>query len=30
MNRTVKHQVTGEQITFLETADETQGKYAIL
>lgn len=27
MNRTVKHQVTGEQITFLETADETNGKY---
>ena len=27
MNRTVKHKVTGEQITFLETADETQGKY---
>ena len=27
MNRTVKHQITGEQITFLETAEETQGKY---
>ena len=23
MNRTVKHQITGEQITFLETAEET-------
>ena len=27
MNRTVKHQITGEQITFLETAEETQGNY---
>ncbi|MER1958680.1 MAG: cupin domain-containing protein [Solibacillus sp.] len=27
MNRTVKHQITGEQITFLETAEESQGKY---
>ena len=27
MNRTVKHQITGEQITFLETAEETLGKY---
>ena len=27
MNRTVKHQITGEQITFLETSEETQGKY---
>lgn len=27
MNRTVKHQITGEQITFLETAEQSQGKY---
>ena len=27
MNRSVKHQITGEQITFLETAEETKGKY---
>lgn len=27
MQRTVKHQITGEQITFLETAEETAGKF---
>lgn len=27
MDRTVRHQITGEQITFLETTEETQGKY---
>lgn len=27
MQRTVKNRVTGEQITFLETAEETDGRY---
>ena len=27
MDRTVQHQITGEQITFLETAEDSQGEY---
>lgn len=30
MQRTVKHQITGEQITFLESAEETAGKYLLI
>lgn len=30
LNRTVKHRVTGEEITFVETAAETGGKYLLI
>ena len=30
MQRTVKNQVTGEQITFVETAKETKGQYLLI
>lgn len=30
MQRTVKHRITGEQITFLETTAETNGKYLLI